>query len=151
MKSLHINLNFQGTWQKVIVFWSMMTHRECSTVKMEETCSSETLVPPVLISKSAPIQRSLMTTAVGYNILSHWRIEDRGIGVWVPVGPRIFSSPRCPDRLWGPPNLLSNGNRGSLSSGVKHPGREADNSPPTSADVKKMWLYKFTPPYDFMA
>jgi hypothetical protein len=32
--------------------------------------------------------------------------------VRVPVGSRIFTSPCRPDRLWGPPNLLSNGYRG---------------------------------------
>jgi hypothetical protein len=30
-------------------------------------------------------------------------------------------------------------------------GREADHSPPTSAEVKKMWIYTPTPPYVFMA
>jgi hypothetical protein len=35
--------------------------------------------------------------------------------------------------------------------GVKWPGREADHSPPTSAEVKKMWIYTSTPPYAFMA
>jgi hypothetical protein len=30
-------------------------------------------------------------------------------------------------------------------------GREADHSPPTSAEVKKMWIYTSTPPYAFMA
>jgi hypothetical protein len=35
--------------------------------------------------------------------------------------------------------------------GVKRPGREADHSPPTSAEVKKMWIYTSTPPYAFMA
>jgi hypothetical protein len=29
--------------------------------------------------------------------------------------------------------------------GVKRPGREADHSPPTSAEVKKMWIYTCTP------
>jgi hypothetical protein len=30
-------------------------------------------------------------------------------------------------------------------------GREADHSPPTTAEVKKMWVYTFTPSYAFMA
>jgi hypothetical protein len=34
---------------------------------------------------------------------------------------------------------------------VKLQGREADHSPPTSAEVKKMWIYTSTPPYVLMA
>jgi hypothetical protein len=40
---------------------------------------------------------------------------------------------------------------GVLSLGVKRPGRESDKSPPTSAEVKKMRIYKTTPTYAFMA
>jgi hypothetical protein len=40
---------------------------------------------------------------------------------------------------------------GALSPGIKRPGRGADHSPPTSAEVKKMWIYISTPPYAFMA
>jgi hypothetical protein len=40
---------------------------------------------------------------------------------------------------------------GALYSGVKRPGREADHSPPTSAEVKKTWVYTSTPSYAFMA
>jgi hypothetical protein len=39
----------------------------------------------------------------------------------------------------------------ALSPGVKRPGRDADYSPPTSAENKKTWIYTFTPPYAFMA
>jgi hypothetical protein len=39
-------------------------------------------------------------------------LDDRKVGVRVPVGLRIFTSPCGPDRLWGPPILLSNGHRG---------------------------------------
>jgi hypothetical protein len=35
--------------------------------------------------------------------------------------------------------------------GVKRQGREADHSPLTSAEVKKMWIYTSTPLYVFMA
>jgi hypothetical protein len=78
-------------------------------------------------------------------------LDDRGVRVQVPVDLRIFSSPRHPDRLWGPLNLISNGVPGALSPGVKRPGREADYSPAASAKVKKMWIYTSTPPYAFMA
>jgi hypothetical protein len=40
---------------------------------------------------------------------------------------------------------------GALSARVKRPGREADHSPPTSAEVNKMWIYTSTPPYAFTA
>jgi hypothetical protein len=40
---------------------------------------------------------------------------------------------------------------GALSPGVKRQGREADHSPPTIAEVKKIWLYTSIPPYGFTA
>jgi hypothetical protein len=40
---------------------------------------------------------------------------------------------------------------GALFPGVKQPGREADQSPLNSAEVKKMWIYTSTPPYALMA
>jgi len=41
--------------------------------------------------------------------------------------------------------------RGALFLGVKRPGREADHSPPSSAEVKNAWSYTSTPQYVFMA
>jgi hypothetical protein len=38
----------------------------------------------------------------------------------------------------------------TLSPGVKRPGREADHSFPTNAEVKNKWIYTSTPPCDFM-
>jgi hypothetical protein len=38
----------------------------------------------------------------------------------------------------------------AISSGVKRPGREADHSPPASAEVKKIWICTSNPPYAFM-
>jgi hypothetical protein len=34
--------------------------------------------------------------------------------------------------------------------GVKRPGRVADQSPPASAEVNKVWIYTTIPPYAFM-
>jgi hypothetical protein len=36
-----------------------------------------------------------------------------------------------------------------LSPVVMRPEREADHSPPASAEVKKTWIYTLTPPYAF--
>jgi hypothetical protein len=56
-----------------------------------------------IILSSSEIPDSVVNTATGYGL------DDRGVGVQAPVGSRIFSSPRLPDRLWGPPSLLSSG------------------------------------------
>jgi hypothetical protein len=45
-------------------------------------------------------------------IATSYGLDDQGVRVRVPVGSRIFSSPRRPDRLWDTPSLLSNGYRG---------------------------------------
>jgi hypothetical protein len=74
-----------------------------------------------------------LDSAVG--IATGYGLDDRVVGVRVAVGSRISSSPRRPDRLWGPP---------------KRQGREADHSSPASAEVKKMWINISTPPYAFM-
>jgi hypothetical protein len=45
-------------------------------------------------------------------IATSYGLDHQGIGIRVRAQSRIFFSPRRPDRLWGPPNLLSNGLRG---------------------------------------
>jgi hypothetical protein len=83
-------------------------------------------------------------------IATGYELDEQGVVVRVLVGARILTFPCHPDRLRGPPSLLSNGHRGTLSPGVKRPWRDADHSPPTSAKVKKTWVYTSTPPYVFM-
>jgi hypothetical protein len=54
----------------------------------------------------------------------------------------LISSPTQPPIQWLP---------WDFSGGVKRQRREADHSPPTSAEVKKTWIFTSTPPYAFMA
>jgi hypothetical protein len=58
----------------------------------------------------------------------------------------MFSSPRRPDWLLGPSNLLSNRYQGLLPGVVKRPGSEAVQSSLASPEAKKMWIYIFSPP-----
>jgi ribosomal protein L18E len=48
-------------------------------------------------------------SAVG--IATGYGLDDQRVGVRVPMGASIFTSPYRRDRLWGPPTLLSNGYR----------------------------------------
>jgi hypothetical protein len=75
-------------------------------------------------------------------IATDYGLDDRGTGVRDPVESMIFSSPSRLGPTQSPiqwvPEVLS-------------PRREADHSSPTSAHVKKMWIYTSSPPYAFMA
>jgi hypothetical protein len=70
-----------------------------------------------------------MDSAVG--VATGYGLDDRGVGVPVPVGSRIFSSPHRPDGIWSKPSL-----RIEFSPRLKRPGREAGRTPPTSAEFK---------------
>jgi hypothetical protein len=71
------------------------------------------------------------------SIATDYRLDYRG---------RISSPNRVKNFL----HIVQTGS-GVLSPGVKQQGSEADHSPPTSAKVKKMWMYTSTLPYAFMA
>jgi hypothetical protein len=84
-------------------------------------------------------------------IATGYGLDDRGFGVPSPGRVKTFlfstlSRPALgstqPPIQWVP---------GAPSPGVKRPKREAGHSSPTSAEVKKMWIYTSTPPYAFMA
>jgi hypothetical protein len=76
-------------------------------------------------------------SAVG--IETGYGLNDQGVGVKSPGAGKNFHfsmsskpalGPTQPPIQWVP--------------GVKRPGREADHSPPTSAEVKKTWIYTST-------
>jgi hypothetical protein len=48
-------------------------------------------------------------SCIAVGIATGYGLDDRGVGVRVPVESRLFfTSPYRPDRLWSPRNLLSN-------------------------------------------
>jgi hypothetical protein len=63
---------------------------------------------------------------------------------------RIFLLSTSSRPIWGSPNPLSNEYWVLLLSGIKRKGHESDHSPPTSAEIKNMWIYTSPPPYVFM-
>jgi hypothetical protein len=77
--------------------------------------------------------------ALGYGL------DDLGSRVRLPAGAGNFFTtasttalePTQPPIQWVPE---------ALSLGVKRPGREADHSPPSSAEVKNVWRYTSTSP-----
>ena len=60
-----------------------------------------------------------------------------------PGGGEIFRT--CSDRPWGPPSLLYNGYR-VFPWGKERPGRDADPSPSSSAEVMKGRAIPLPPP-----
>jgi hypothetical protein len=87
------------TWHRVKLWNSL-----CSFLQPPVT--SSLFGPNILLSCSQTRSRdSVVCIATGYGL------DDPGFGVLVPVASRISSSPRRPDRLWGPPSILCGGYR----------------------------------------
>jgi hypothetical protein len=65
--------------------------------------------------------------SVGIATGTGWTVRESN-----PSGGEIFRT--CPDWPWSPPNLLYNGYR-VFPGGRKRPGRDANPSPPSSAET----------------
>jgi hypothetical protein len=81
---------------------------------------------------------------------SNW--TDYGLdsqGLITSTGKRFFSSPQCPDWLWGPQSFLSNGYEGSFP---RDKAARIWRWPLTSiyCQGQKWWSYTSAPPYIFM-
>jgi hypothetical protein len=117
---------------RLILVWCILL-RLLSIRKTKHLCSQLYLLYYLYYYMFRPTQAILrycvykmskeLLHAVGYNLrvwnrsrYSDWlRADDRGVGVRVPVGYRIFSSPYRPERLWGSPSILRIGYRGLIT------------------------------------
>jgi hypothetical protein len=77
-------------------------------------------------------------------------LDDRGSGVRFPAGAGNFSLHRVRNGSGAHPASYPIGTRGVFPRD-KAAGREADHSPPSSAEVKNAWSYPSTPQYVFTA
>jgi hypothetical protein len=69
------------------------------------------------------------------SIMSDYGRDDR---VWSPTGVQDFSSNLCVQTGSGAcPASYTMGTGGSFHGGEAQPGRDADHSPPSNAEVKK--------------
>jgi len=95
-----------------------------------------------------------MSVELWWNDTDKWVGHDSSVGIATaygldgPViesrwGGEVFRT--SPDRPWGPPSLLYNGYR-VFPGGKVRPGRDADPSSPSSAEVKdRVELYLYAP------
>jgi hypothetical protein len=86
---------------------------------------------PVCISVS---RGSAVGIATGYGL------DERGVKVRVPVGSELSLLHIVQTGFEANPASYPMGTEG-FSPGVKRQGREADHSPPASAEFKRMWIY----------
>jgi hypothetical protein len=72
------------------------------------------------------------------SIVSNYGLDDRAIGVRSPAGAKGFSSILCVQTGSGAhPASCPMGTGGPSSGGKARPGRDADHSSPSSAEVVK--------------
>jgi hypothetical protein len=79
----------------------------------------------------------MMSHGSSCSIVSDYRLDDREIEVRSPTGAEDFSSSPCVQTGSGAnPASYPVGTGGSFPGGKARLGRDADHSPPSSAEVK---------------
>jgi hypothetical protein len=82
------------------------------------------------------------------SIATGYGLRGRGSSVGRINNFNFFISPRP---VLGSTQILIQWVGGAFSPGVKRQGREAENSTPTSAEIKNTCIYASTPAYVFFA
>jgi hypothetical protein len=83
-----------------------------NSIQCENNPSSSYNAIKHIKNESVRSRDSVVDIATGYGL------DDRGVGVPVPVKSRILFSLRRPGQFWGPRNTLSSGYRGLFPRGI---------------------------------
>jgi hypothetical protein len=140
--------------------WPQERERSWETVRVWQSLQKESgPLKPHLSPLTATVTHVLSCCI--YTVLLYYTcktIQDcmrpRNRGSIPSRSKKFFYCRKLSDRLWGPNNFLFNGYWELFPRGggvVKRTGREADHSPPSSAEVENEWSYTSTAPYLFLA
>jgi hypothetical protein len=144
-----VTINFQSCIPYSVTL-CILSHIDIPFIKPEGTvlCSQEPGTGPHLKpdeSSSHPyfllledsLYLILMTRGSSGSIVSEYRLDDRVIEVRSPTEAEDFSSSPCVQTGSGAhPASYPMGTGGSFPGGKARPGRDADHSPPSSAEIK---------------
>jgi hypothetical protein len=92
----------------LLILHFQATRRNRNLCSMLSNCWSLSLCRWLLLYNIRTFTRARRSRNSIVGIATGYGLEDQGVGVQAPVGSTIFSSPHRLDRLWGPPNLISN-------------------------------------------
>jgi hypothetical protein len=98
----------------------LLTYTYFNNISSLQNFTNNLLGKNILNTCSTNLNQRSRDSSVG--IATSYGLDDWWVGVWVLVGSIIFSSPCRPNRLWGPPNLLSNGYWGLSPRGLRGRG-----------------------------
>jgi hypothetical protein len=103
--------------------------------------------PDSIISKFSLILLILKEPGSSGSIVSDYGLDDRAIGIRSSAGTKDFSSSLCVQTGSGAhPASCTMGTGGAFPGGKSRPGRNADHSPPSSAEVRNEYeLYLLSP------
>jgi hypothetical protein len=104
---------------------------ECLLLTVSRKCTNSAIVL-TFVNGALNLGFGYCSLGTGSSVGIATELRAGRSGVRIPVGSEIFHT--CPDRPWGPPSLLYKGYR-VFPGGRKRPGRDADPSPPSSAEV----------------
>jgi hypothetical protein len=88
----------------------------------------------------------LLSRGSSVGIALGYGLDDRGSRVRFSAGAGNFSFSTASRKALGLTQPPIQWEPGALSLGLRRPGREANHSPPSSAEVKNAWSYTSTPP-----